>query len=288
MPLGLSGYVFQLSDTGTQLNTDSSGLPYVDIEKVIGLDSAPYRETTRDHEGADGGFMDAEFEKGREIILEGVIYTDSSNVETYLDNLKANFAPSTTPVPLYFKAPGVDERVVFVKPRGVRFNWEQARRIGVTNAQFLTYAEDPRIYTNDLLTTIINYGGDTGVGLEFSFGFNVNFGGGATPGGGMVTVGGNRPAPVEFVITGPVQNPIINNATTGNTLRFSNVTLTAMETLTINTKDRTVYFNGTTNYRNTLTTPDWFFLAVGVNQINYGAFSGTGSSLTVNFRSAWR
>src|SRR5690242_17824814 len=105
---------FVLNDTGIVLN-DSTSLPFVDIDSVKGLNSAPFRTTTRDHEGDDGGYMDAEFEKGRDIVLGGTIYADSSTIESYLDDLKENWAPSRTLIPLYFKAPGVSERFLLVK-----------------------------------------------------------------------------------------------------------------------------------------------------------------------------
>lgn len=286
MPIGLSDYEFRLDAGGVSLNTNSSN-PFVDIEKVVGLDSAPYRETIRDHEGTDGGFIDAEFEKGRDIILEGMIYTDTDDVETYLDSLKSNFAPVTTPIKFYYKSSGVDERFVYVKPRGVRYDWEILRRIGQTNAQFLMFAEDPRIYTSDIISQTINFGGETGIGLAFSFAFNVDFGGGATPGGAIVTNPGNRPSPVEFIITGPIENPVIINNTTSNTMRFT-IILAALETLTINTRDRTVYLNGNTNRRSTMTIPDWFNLNPGMNSIGFGGLTGTGSTLQVNFYPAWR
>lgn len=162
----LNDYEFKLNDNGVILNGDGS-IPFVDIKKVVGLDSAPYRETVRDHEGTDGGFFDAEFEKGREVILEGSIFTDSSSVEPYLDSLKENFEPVLSPVPFYFKSTGVDERVIFVKSRGVRFDWEMARRIGITYAQFLMYAEDPRIYDNEILSVAIPFGGPATTGFEF-------------------------------------------------------------------------------------------------------------------------
>lgn len=286
MTIGLNDYEFQLDNTGVLLNGDSS-FPYVDIVRVVGLDSPEFRETVRDHEGADGSFIDAEFEKGRDIILEGIVYCDTTSVEPYLDDIKANYAPVSAAIPLFFKSSGVDERLVYVKPRGVRFDWDTARRIGITNIQFLMFAEDPRIYTNDLDSTTITYGGDTGVGFAFSFGFSLDFGGGSTPGGGNVTNNGNRPAPVEFVITGPVSNPVITNTTTGKTLRFV-VDLASLETLTINTNHRTVYLNGNVNRRNVLTTAEWIFLDPGTNFISYGGLTGTGSTLEVNFRSAWR
>src|SRR5258706_3985458 len=191
MAVGLNDYTFRLNDNGVTLNTDAA-LPFVDIDKVSGLDNAPYRETTRDHEGTDGGFMDAEFEKGRDIILEGTIYTSGANVEAYLDTLKANYAPVQTPIPFYIKAPGVTERLIFVKPRGIHYGWETLRRLGITNAQFLMFAEDPRIYDAVLASTTIAFGGVTGTGFAFSFGFNLDFGGGAVPGGTTVFNGGNR------------------------------------------------------------------------------------------------
>jgi hypothetical protein len=286
MALGLNDYTFQLDSTGVTLNTDVT-IPFVDIDKVSGLDSAPYRETVRDHEGNDGGFMDAEFEKGRDVILEGTIYANTANVEAYLDTLKANYAPVQTPIPFYIKAPGVVERLVFVKPRGVRYDWATARRLGITSAQFLMYAEDPRIYDASQSTLNINYGGDTGLGFSFNIGFNLDFGGGATPGGGSVTNSGNRPTPPTFIILGPVTNPTITNATSSHTMLF-NIILGAGETLTINTRDRTVYLNGTANRRNVMASPDWFFLDPGTTFITYGGLTGAGSSVQVIYRSAWR
>src|ERR1041385_8729033 len=166
----LADYTFRF-DTSTSLGVvlnDDASIPFVDIQSVTGLDSAEYRETMRDHEGTDGGFLDAEFEKGREIILEGVVYANSSNIEPYMDNLKFNFAPATTPSEFHFKAPGANERLLFVKPRGVRYNWDQLRRLGMTSIQFLMYAEDPRIYDANTSSTIIAYGGDAGLGFSFN------------------------------------------------------------------------------------------------------------------------
>jgi hypothetical protein len=465
------------------------------------MDNAPYRETVRDHEGADGGFIDAEFEKARDIILEGSAFATVGSVETYLDSLKANYAPVTTPIPFYFKPGGVDERLIYVKPRGCRYDWEQARRTGMTNIQFLMVAEDPRFYSSVLGTSVVAYGGDGGLGFGFTryyddfarlstdtwgtattgntytltgtaadfdvngdvgtivltaatgtayyalingmtsvidhyifarevtfsatptggsvsqlfdmrfvdannfyrvelirttgnatqvqlvklvagapttiasavtigsatatssvsvlaeavrgsesaaisqirvkvwlssdpepvawtldvkdssitsaggvrvgavrnagntnvnpiaaigtatwwqgFGFDFGFGGGATPAGTTLAVGGNRPTPVEFIITGPVINPVIYNTTTGDVLAFA-IELSASDTLTINTLNRTVYLNGNINRRNTMTMSDWFFLNPESVSIAYGAGTGVGSTLTINFRSAWR
>lgn len=280
----LADLTFQLNG-GVILNSDD--LTFVDIDKVAGLDNSPYRETTRDHEGTDGGFLDAEFEKGRDVILEGTVYGSPDTLEAYLDSLKANYAPVTSPVPFLFKAPGVSERLLFVKSRGCNYDWDLARRIGCTPIQFKMFAEDPRIYDSSLSSLLISYGGDAGLGFAFNLAFNINFGGGATPGGQTLFNGGNRSTPITFVITGPVDNPILTNTTLGKTIAF-NISLSALDTLTIDSRTRTVFLNGNINRRNTMTADQWFDLDPGNNFIGYGGQSGSGSTVQVSFRSAWR
>lgn len=285
MVLGLSDYEFQLDNTGVLLNGGSVA-PFVDITKVTGLDNAPYRETIRDHEGADGGFLDAEFERGREIILDGIIYCDTTSVEPYLDELKSNYAPVRTPIPFYFKSSGVNERVIFVKPRGVRFDWELARRIGITNVQFLLYAEDPRIYDNTLNEIVIPFGGSATTGFGFSFGFDLSFGTVVPPDGTYIVNNGNRPTPAVFTIDGPVTDPRIMNDTDSKSLNFS-IVLASGEFLTVDLANRTVLFNDDINRRDALVTSDWFLFNPGSTFIRFGGSSGSGT-LTVSYRDAWR
>lgn len=283
--MALSDFTFQL-DGGPIINSDSVGLPFVDIDKVVGLDSAPYRETIRDHEGTDGGFIDAEFERGRDVILEGMIYLDNNNDESYLDDLKANFAPRTSPVSFVFKPPGVDERVIFVKPRGVRYDWESVRRVGKTPAQFLMYAEDPRLYDNTLLSTVIPFGGLATTGFGFNLGFNLDFGVVVPPSGANVFNLGNRPMPAIMTVAGPIVNPRIINQSDSKTLNFE-VTVGAGSNLVIDLLNHTVTLDGA-NVRSTLQTPEWWLFDTGHTMMLFGGTSGTGSTLTIAYRNAWR
>jgi len=278
---------FMLGNSGIVLNSSSSGLPFVDVITVIGLDNAPYRETRREHEGADGGFMDAEFERGRDILINAEIFTDSGTMETYLDSLKFNFAPSRVTLPFYFKVPGLDERVVYVKPLGVKYDWEQIRRTGQAKAQFKMFAEDPRIYTSTSNLVDIPFTAGSLTGFGFNLDFDLSFGGAASPDGSFVNNAGNRPTPPIFTITGPSTSPSIRDETYGNILAF-NIDLAAGETLVIDALYKTVRLNGTVNRRNTMTNFEWFFLNPGSTFIRYGASAGVGSSLNVSFRSAWR
>lgn len=277
---------FKLGNDGVVLNANSSVAPFIDVDEVDGLDSAPFRETKRDWEGNDGGFMDAEFEKGRSIIIGGTIYGDVDTLETYLDSLKANWAPSRVLVPFYFKAPGVAERVLFVKPGGVRYRWQTIRRTGRVDVQFSMFAEDPRIYTATLTTLAVPVGGTATSGFGFSLGFSFGFGTITGSLGVNAVVSGNRPTPPLFTIYGPVANPRIYNDTTGEMLQFS-ITLGSGETLVVDPKYKTVRLGGVTNRRSALVNPTWFFLEPGDNFLRYLTESG-GSTMDVAYRDAWR
>jgi len=286
MPLN-EDLTFMLGDSGIVLNTDATGTPFVDVISVVGLDNAPYRETRRGHEGTDGGFMDAEFERGRDIVINADIYTDSSTMESYLDSLKENYAPTRAVVPFYYKAPGVDERVLYVKSLGFKYDWEQLRRTGQARAQFRLFAEDPRIYTALLSSTTIPFSAGALTGFGFNLSFPFGFGGAAVTDGAFVNNTGNRSTPPTFIISGPCTTPTIRDETYGNVLAF-NMTLASGETLVIDTQYKTVRLNGTVNRRNTMRNFEWFYLNPGETFIRYGASSGVGSSLQVQFRSAWR
>jgi hypothetical protein len=280
-------FTFQLG-TGTVLNSGST-LPFVDITKVTGLDNAEYRTTTRDWEGNEGTFMDAEFEKGRTIVLDGTIYSDGTSMENYLDTLKANYAPSSTLQQFFFKSPGVAERFLLVKPLGLRYDWDTSRRLGIINVQVTVFAEDPRIYDSSQLSYSINLGATVFTGFGFSFGFSFGFGGtSSTSDGVFVTNTGNRPSPPVFTINGPVTNPRILNDTLSREMIFT-IDLSSTDTLTVDAKYRTVKLNGTTNRRNTLQSPTWFSMNPGDNFIRYRAESSDPtSSLDINFYPAWR
>jgi tail protein len=271
---------------GVILNDDSVA-PFVDVNIVSGFDNVPYRETFRDHEGNDGGFMDAEFEVGRDIILDVTVYAfDVNNIESYLDSLKANYAPRTTPAALIYKDAGVAERVVFCKPRGIRFRREQEYRTGVVTGQVAFYAEDPRIYDNVLQGVTIPFGGPATTGFGFNFGFNLDFGATVPVIGGDVIVGGNRPTPAIMTITGPVTNPRIINVTDSKSLDFL-IDLSVTDTLVVDLDNRTVTLNGNSNRRNALRSPDWWLFNPGTTFIVFGGGVGSGQVL-IQYRNAWR
>jgi phage-related protein len=208
-------------------------------------------------------------------------------MESFLDILKADFAPSAVLVPFYYKAPGVDERVLFVKPLGCRYDWDQTRRMGMARVQLKAFAEDPRLYDATITSTDIPFATGGSSGFGFPLGFDFGFGASSSSDGALVTNHGNRSTPAVFTITGPADTPTIRDDTYGHSLTFA-IVLETGETLVVDTQYRTVKLNGTTNRRSTLITPDWFYLQPGETFLRYNAVSGTGSTMNVQFRSAWR
>lgn len=280
-------FTYKLGDAGVVLNPNSTMLPFVDIDKVNGLDSAPYRTTERDHEGTDGGFMDAEYEKGRSIILDGTLYADANAVEPYLDVLKANYAPSRTLIPFYFKKPGVTERFIKVKPLGCRYDVEQIRRVGQTSIQFTMFAEDPRIYSSFQKTQMIYQEPIIFGGRSYNKSYSYSYGVAVDPSGANILVEGNRPSPGIFTIYGPSSYPIIINETLGKDLEFD-IVVGVGETLVIDSYYHTVRLNGTENRRASLMEPNWFSLMPGNNYIRYRSQSAGSSFLHIQYYDAWR
>jgi hypothetical protein len=284
----MDAFSYKLGDTGTVLNpNDTSILPFVDITDIKGLDTPEIRTTERDHEGTDGGFIDAEFEKMRTITLEGQIIAGSDLVETLLDQLKYEWAPRRDSIPLYYSHPGASDRVMFVKPLGVRFDYTTLRRVGSCDVQFMAQAEDPRLYDAVLQTFNLSQGLAITTGFSFDLGFNFGYGAAVDPNQTNVYNGGNRPAPAVITIPGPVSNPIIYNDTTGNVLQF-NISVASGDNLVIDLGYRTVKLNGSVSRRAALLAPDWFLLAKGDNYMRYRASSAGGTPSTVAFRNAWR
>lgn len=278
---------WQLGDSGVVLNDNGLfGVPLIDITKVAGFDSAPIRSTKRDHEGVDGGFMDAEFETGRDISLSGTAFFNGANVMSTLDALKANWAPSDSLQPLYFLSSDVGLRYLRVKALGVAYSLDTALRVGACDVTFSCYAEDPRFYDINQNSYTLSIGATIFTGFGFNLGFSFGFGGVSTTNDGVfVPNGGNRPTPLIIKINGPVTNPVIINDTTGDTMSFA-ATLLGGDQLVIDTQYKTVTLNGA-NRRSYMQQNGWFLLQPGNNFIRYRATSGSGTAQLL-YHNAWR
>lgn len=145
---------------------------------------------------------------------------------------------------------------------------------------------DPLIY--DALSTVLTAPMATvsGTGRTYPLTYPRVYGGAVS--GGLLSANneGEVDAPWEAVINGPVDNPRLENVTTGQTVAFSG-NLAAGETLVLGSKYRDVLLNGIVSRYTWLTfTSEWFELEPGVNEIRFAGSSGSGT-VQLTFASTW-
>lgn len=158
-------------------------------------------------------------------------------------------------------------------------------RQGKYDTQFV--ASDPRIYDANLTTLVIPLSVASG-GAAWPWTWPVAWGSAGTSGVVNAVNSGSVATRPVAVITGPVDNPQLQNASTGQYVQFS-ISLGVSDTLTVDFDAHSVLLNGTASRRSTLTPgSQWWELAPGTTQILYSANTVlTGSIATITFRSAW-
>lgn len=288
-------FAFQYGDSGVPLNTDSQELPFVDITGVTGLDNAPIRLTTQDREGIDGGYVDAEFETLRTIVLSGNAYAPPEQMEPYLDQLKANFAPSRNTQPFYIRPPGIDQRILYCKAGGCKYDWDTSRRLAIAAVQLTLYAEDPAFYSDTITTIVRSLAPTTVTGRGYDRLFNYGYGGEPTDSETVVTNVGNRPAKGILTITGPIHSgfSITNDDdldSNGNArfIEIDQIINASDDPIVIDLRKRTVV-QGTTNRRNAMTSDSrWWMFQPGDNNIRFLGASDGNPTLTIQMQSTWR
>ena len=275
-------YEFQVGDNGQILN-GAVATSFVDITGVSGLDNAPYRQATRAREGLDGSFIDADFETERTVVISGTVFGD----ESYLDQLKDDFAPSRKSIPFYFVDELNRQRVLFVKPMGLKYDWNSLKRLGQTDFQGTLIAGDPTIYSASLKSVPMSLPGNL-TGRAYNRQYNYGYGGYAGSPLTQVTNNGNRPTWPTFTIYGDCTNPKISNEDTGEFIKLAR-SIGSNGFVVIDTQNRIILLNGTDSIRGDMTADSsWFDLNSGNTVLRYTASVIGASSVAVDYRDAWR
>lgn len=285
----LSTFAFQYGDDGILINGDSAAAPYLDIKSVEGLDNAPYKTSAKEYDGQDGGTFNGEFEGMRKIVITGEIHGgsfDSNPIEPLLDNLKANFAPTTVAKPLHFYPYGVAQRMVNCKSEGFHYSWEAMRRWNSSPFEIRLTAEDPTIYASTLKTVTGILMGDS-PGYSFNHGFNYSFGGVTNPLTPQLNNAGNKP--VGFIAKWEGQavvNPRILSSTSSMTLSLD-LSISTTDILIVDFYKEAVWFNGSSR-RKAVLEEGWFKLQPGYNDLTYQADSTNLSYVDFIYRDGFR
>ena len=239
----MTDYTYAFGDSGFILNTDNaSTFPFVDITDISGLDNAPIRQSTDEHEGMDGTYVDADFMSMRTIVLTGNLYTAINDPETVCDILKAQYGPGNGIQPFYFKSPSKSLRFVNAQGGGAKYDLDNNRGMGITPIQLTLFAGDPYVYDYPANIDTANFVVPTGIGIGFNMRFNTGFGGTLTLPEVEVTNFGNNTAYPLITLNGPLTNPVIVDSANGISMALS-ITLASSDTLVIDCRNKTIVLN---------------------------------------------
>lgn len=111
----------------------------------------------------------------------------------------------------------------------------------------------------------------------------------ATTGAVVASNTGDEPAPPRMRLDGPITNPVIRNATTGEELELA-ITLAAGEWLAIDADGPDVLLNGTVDRYRAVQFPGsrWWNVQPGANDVRLlAAAYSTPAQLTVYWRNSW-
>jgi hypothetical protein len=161
-------------------------------------------------------------------------------------------------------------------------------------------APDPRKYATvqrSLPLTLLPSGGGGGMVTPFTVPFTLHSS--PPPGGGYAFNGGSFLSPPVVVLTGPASGPTITNASTGQTVSWSSLTLNTGDVFAIDFLNRQGYINPTTvstspgfpsvggTYWPSDLTSSWWQLAPGSNTLQYGGSIGSGSTATAYWHDSY-
>jgi len=285
MPTLTGNYTFQFGDNGTVLNTDSMGMPFIDVTSVSGLDTAPLRMSTDEHQGTDGTYVDSPYLSMRTVVVTGTLYTDPSDPDTLLDSLRTDYN-SNVVRPFYFQLPNKPLRFVNGQGGGLQYNVDTNRRIGITPVQFSVLAGDPYIYDWPATSSQVSVPSVVSVGMHFNMAFNLGFGGSVPNNGTTVFNAGTHTAYPTITLMGPLVNPVLVDAY-GITMSFS-ITLSASDQLVINCKNKSVLLNNSVSRRSSLAGLNWFAVPPqSFESVFFSADSGTGSATVTMNNTYW-
>lgn len=158
MVMYVNDYEFRYRGDGLILNNLASvatvGNPIFDITKVSGMDLPDIKVSSKDHDGYDGGAVEAQWYGQRTITLEGTIFCHKDDsLEYWLNRLKSNYAPTNWDqgVPLsgnsfYVKTPGTAERFILAYSLGVKYDWDNTRRFNSQAFKIMLQCPQPQWY----------------------------------------------------------------------------------------------------------------------------------------------
>lgn len=273
------------------LELGGADTPYV-LERLIAFGLSGLRTSTTPRPRADGSTGGPDYLGSRDVngvvsIRDGI---SGGDLAAAADDLVAKFRPLRSgTIPFRYWRRGDDApRRINVKPRrlGIEVDgywWAHGLAQGVP---FSLEALDPRWYADVVTSATLTLPTAT-TGRTYPRTYPLAYGGGSS-GSLIVDNVGNAPTYPVVTIRGPVTNPGLVNATTGETIEFA-IVLGAGEELVVDMQERTVLLGGTASRYSTISgTPSFWALEPGENDVRFTADAyDAAAEAEIVFRSAW-
>lgn len=283
---------YQLSFNGI---TVGDGTNY-DITQLDGLDAQPAPNQNDLALQRDwGSFIGSYYADHREVqVLMEITNPAGDTTDATFRGLVEAWAAafqtlSATELPCSFLLPGMPQAArrfyARVADRQMAVDYAYTRHFASCAVKL--WATDPRIYDDTQQTATLSLPTGTG-GATWPVTWPLSWGSSSSGGTATLANAGNFESRPVCVITGPIDNPTLQNNTTGLQVTFG-LSLGATDTLTIDFHAKTVLLNGSGNRRGTMTAnSQWWTLIPGNNAVQFTAnTTHTGSTATFTWRSAW-
>lgn len=260
----------------------------VQITSITGLEDLPTLRVQDDTLGyLDGQLTGRDFLNGRTITMNLLILNDSAaSFQTYLAQLKTYLAiQQTGTTPLLFQLPNRGVQFINARVRKRAITIDPNYTYGYATAAIEFFCPDPRIYDNATTTLTLTPNQNTGRTYNRVYNMLYTTSTGGTGNAASATNNGNTATWPIFTITGPCTNPTITSGGSGLSL---GLTMSAADTLVINTQYRSVTLDGSPA-RNVLNNGStWFAFAPGTTTLLFsaGGYSGT-TQLVATFNNAY-
>lgn len=249
---------------------------------VDGLALSPVRLSTVDRGGEDGAYIGNHLYGGRLISIEGGIYAEETAdfyaARRYLQNalsIERNVLGIPIAKTLKFTT---RENVSYQVEVFVRSMNMLTRRFDFVPFKIDLYAPFPFLQSQEQKTLSLN--ATTNGGVLYPYVYPVVYGSNTSM-GNAVNAGNARVFPV-ITLTGPLNDPVVINATTGAYMSIDH-TFTASDVMVIDMQNKTITLNGTPAISKRSFASDWWYLQPGTNaiQITTSTSSDTGTASIV-------
>lgn len=259
--------------------------------QALDLGDAATRAVVQDAPDADGTIDTTQYVGARTVAMSIKLVPKLSGItkELMRRRLRAFTHPRLRPV-LYMQFDGEDEQLIQLR-RSQFSNVAQNASYAPVTLQFVAPYGIIESSVEHVANANASATGTEG-GRSYDHTFDTVYAGGGVIGETTVVNDGNADAYPLIRIYGPCTEPKVLNETSGLTLNFVGLTINAGDFLEVDTRAKTVFYNGTpTDSRYNkfdFAVSEWWALSPGTSLIRFNpATSSPPSNAEINWRDAW-